>query len=65
MTSSVRRVLSDFCVISVGKWNLEGKDSVLCVHDEGKGYELCCPEQPNYIGVGGVFTRVEVGCQHF
>lgn len=62
MTSSVRRVLFNFCVISIGNWNLEGKDSVLCVHDGGKGYELCCPEQLSYIGVGGVFTRVEVGC---
>lgn len=44
LTSAVKRFLSNFCVISVGKWNLEGKDSVLCVHDEGKGHELYCPE---------------------
>lgn len=49
-----------FYVLSVGKWNLEGKDGVLCGHDKGKGHEFYCPEQLDYTGVRGVFASVKV-----
>ena len=60
ITLSLKNFVSCSCAISVGKWILEGKDGVLCAHDEGEGHELYCPEHLSYFGVSGFLTSVTV-----